>query len=93
MATDTTTIDFGATPTDTATKLVTGMSGLTTGSHLEAFMQGGDSTGDNDADAHKLLAFSGRFNCEYISSTSMNINVDTMVGLASGTFIIHWVTA
>jgi hypothetical protein len=91
--TGTDTIDFGATPTDTATKLVTGLAGLTTSSHLEAWIQGGDTTGDNDVDAHRSLAISGRLRCEYVSDTSMNIVIDLMMGLATGTFLTHYATA
>lgn len=93
MALGTATLDFGATPADSATVLVSGLTGLTVGTPKEAFVQGDDSTGGNDANSHKNLALSGRFNCEYVSATSMNINCDLLIGFASGTFVVHWVTA
>lgn len=92
MATGTATLDFGATPTDEAVILVSGLSGLTVGTHKEAFVQGDDSTVDNDATDHKFLGLSGRLTCEYVSATEMNARCDLIMGLATGTFTIHWAT-
>lgn len=89
----TATIDFGSTPTNQATILVTGLSGLSVGVHKEAFVQADDSTGSNDAAAHRLLGYWGRFTCEYVSATTMNIHCDLLIGFATGTFTIHYVTA
>lgn len=91
--TGTATLDFGATPNDAATVLVTGLSGLTAGSHKEAFVQGDDTTADNTTGDHKFLSLSGRFNCEYVSATTMNVNCELIMGLATGLFTAHWVTA
>lgn len=92
--TGTATLSFGATPTTEATVLVSsGLSGLTINSHMEAFVQGSDSTATNTVDDHKMLAFFGKFNCEYVSATSMNINGDLTGFLASDNFTVHWVTA
>lgn len=93
MATGTATLDFTATPSDSSTILVTGLSGLTANSHLEAFVQGSDSTGSNTAQNHKCLALMGRFNCEYVSATSFNINCDLMGWLCTNTFTVHYATA
>lgn len=92
MATGTATFDFGITPTDVAAILVSGLSGLSVGSHKEAFVQGDDSTADNTTDDHKFLSVSGRFNCEYVSPTSMNVNCELVMGLATGQFTVHWAT-
>ena len=89
----TATLSFGSTPTDTASVTVTGLSGITTGTHKEAFVQGDDSTVDNNAAAHLLLGFAGRFTCEYVSSTSIKINCDLLMWQASGDFTIHYVIA
>lgn len=93
MAVGTATIDFGSTPSDTATILVSGLSGLSGASHLEAFILGSDSVGENDATAHAFLSFSGRPRCEYVSATSMNIVIDLLLGLATGQFTVHYETA
>jgi hypothetical protein len=92
MATGVTTLDFGTTPTDEATILVTGLSGLSVGTHKEAFVQGDDSTADNDATAHQFLAWAGQFNAQYVSATTMNINCKLMAGLATKTFTVHYAT-
>lgn len=96
MALGTATLDFGATATDAANVLVTGLTGLAVGTHKEAFIQADDSIGGgsgNTAQAHALLAFSGRFSCEYVSATSMRIYCDLLFALASGQFTVHWVTS
>ena len=93
MATGSATLDFGSTPTDQATILVTGLSGLSTGTFKEAFVQSDDSTSDNTAMDHRALGYFGRFSCEYVSSTTMNINCDLLAGFATGTFTIRYVTA
>lgn len=93
MAVGTIALDFGATPTDQATVLVTGLSGLAVATHKEAFVQADDSTADSSIDDHRRLGLWGRFTCEYVSATTMNIHCDLLVGLAKGTFTIHYVTA
>lgn len=93
MATGTATIDFGVTPTDTGLIAVTGLSGLTVNSHLEAFIQGSDSTANNTTDAHQQLATRSKLYCEYVSSSSFNICVDVIIGFVTSTFIIHYATA
>jgi hypothetical protein len=92
MATGTATIDFGATPTDTATVLVSGLSGLSVGTHKEAFFQDDDSTGGNTADDHKFMRMFARPGCEYVSATEMNINVYLQAGQATGPFTVHYAT-
>jgi hypothetical protein len=92
MATGTSTIDFGSTPTDNATILVTGQTGLTTSSHLEAFIQSADTSTDNDAQSHRQFAYSAKLSCEYVSDTSFYVNADLMIGLAMGTFKLHYAT-
>lgn len=93
MATGTATLDFGATPADEAVILVSGLSGLTVATHKEAFVQGDDSTVDNDANAHQFLGVSARFTCEYVSATEMSVRCDLIMGLATGQFTAHWATA
>ncbi len=87
------TLDFGSTPTNTGTILVTGLTGLSVAVHKEAYVQADDTTVDNNAAEHRLLGIWGRFTCEYVSATSMNIHCDLLVGEAKGTFKIHYVTA
>ena len=93
MATGTATLDFTSTPNNTASVTVTGLSGLSTGTFKEAFIQSDDSTVDNDSTNHRTLALYGRFTCEYLSSSSMIINCDLIAGYATGTFSVRYVTA
>ena len=89
----TVTIDFGSTPTNTGTILVTGLTGLTLDTHKEAYVQADDTTVDNTAVEHRLLGIWCRFSCEYVSATTMNIHCDLFIGEVIGTFKIHYVTA
>lgn len=89
----TATLAFGSTPTDEATVTVTGLSGISQAMHKEAYVQSDNSTATNTVDDHRLLGFSGRFTCEYVSSSSIKINCDLLVWLASGDFTIHYVLA
>lgn len=92
MATGTAVLDFTSTPSDQATILVTGLSGLSVATHKEAFVQGDDTEGTSDETDHQFLSFVGRFNCAYVSATTMNINCHLIFGLATGTFKVHYVT-
>jgi hypothetical protein len=92
MATGTATIDFGATPIDTATVLVSGLSGLSVGTHKEAFFQDDDTATGNTADDHKFMRMFARAGCEYVSATEMNINVYLQAGQATGQFTVHYAT-
>lgn len=84
------TVDFGATPTDEASVTVTGLSSLSVGSHKKAYIQSDDTTTDNTANAHHLFSYWGKVTCEYLSSTSMIIKCNLLIGLAKGTFKVHY---
>lgn len=92
MSANIATIDFGATPTDTGSVLVTGLSGLTANSHLEPWIQGSDSTANNSADAHSQLASRTTVWCEYVSANSMNIYADVFIGYVNNDFVVHYAT-
>lgn len=51
----TATVDFGVTPTEIATLVVTGIAGILATDHVECFFQGNDSTVDNPAEVHKWI--------------------------------------
>jgi hypothetical protein len=92
VATGTATIDFGATPTDTASALVSGLSGISAGSNKEPWFQDDDSTADNTTEDHKFMRMFARAGAEYVSATSMNINVFLCAGQMTGQAIVHWAT-
>jgi hypothetical protein len=87
----TATINFGATSADTASILVTGLSGLTANHYFNAFIQSSDSTVDNTTNDHRLLSQWGKLTCEYTSATSFTIHCDLTVGEATGTFKIRYI--
>ena len=91
MATQgTVTVDFGATPVDSATFNFTAAAliGLT---YVEAFMMRDDSTGDNDADAHQQLAARCRFTAGTPDgSGNVNVEAEVLVGFVYGTFKLRY---
>jgi hypothetical protein len=95
VATGTATLNLGARPTastpgDTyATVDVTGLSGLTAATHMEAFMQA-DSTADHSAEEHLAEQFD--FKCQYLSAASLRIHAWVRRGRAWGQFTIHYAT-
>jgi hypothetical protein len=92
MANTIQTIDFGTTATDEATLLVTGESGLTVNSYMEAWWQDSDSTVDNPASSHKFMGMYSSIRCEYVSATTLNINVRKNLGRATKTFKVRLMT-
>lgn len=92
MATGTATLDFGVTPVDTATVLVSGQSGLTSASFIEAFFMQ-EITGDNGADEHAEGAALCPLVCEFVDASSFNIHAHPIAALGLGQFKTRWVTA
>ena len=88
MAQGTATVDFGATPVDSATFDIVDatLSGLT---YAEVWIMG-DSTTDNDIDAHEQLASrTGHLPCS-ISGTTLTVLVDILIGFVIGTFKLRY---
>jgi hypothetical protein len=85
MATGTATIDF-PTLSNQATALVSGLSGVSVGTFKEAWFEDDDSTADNPSGNHRMMRIFASVGCEYVSATSMNINVDLIDGMTVGTF-------
>ena len=88
----TVTINFGATPVSEASEVVTGVAGILLGSHVEVFLQE-DSTGDNNAVAHKALAFLAKkpYADTIFAGTGFTAHITLPHGVASGTFKARWV--
>jgi hypothetical protein len=51
----TATADFGGAPTEIATVVVTGQTGIGATDHVECYFQGDDFTVDNPAEVHKWI--------------------------------------
>lgn len=92
--TGTDTINFGGTPIDGGTFLITaGVSGLTSASYLEAFFMK-EATGSNTVDDHEMAGSLIRLICEFVSATSFNIIAKCDDGmLVQDTFSVRWVSA
>lgn len=84
------TIDFGITPSNTASVLVSGLVGLTVANHKFAFIQADDTTVTNTPAAHKSIATWARLTCAYSSATAMLIHCDVLNILVSGEFKVHY---
>lgn len=84
------TIDFGSTPTDGGTFTITDAS-ITATSAVECFVQG-DSTADNDVDAHRAAGRSFRM-VPTPAAGSFSLDVLCMAGLCTGTFKIRYAYA
>mgnify|MGYP001608984227 CR=1 FL=1 len=90
-ASGTATIDFGAVPTDEAAVVVTGQSGIGSGSHAEAFIMR-ESTADNGLDEHEGLAIYCRLLVgTIIAGTGFTVYATMLAGYATGQFNIRWV--
>jgi hypothetical protein len=90
-ATGTATVDFGTNPGATyATIDVTGQSGLSAASFLDAFIQT-EATADNTAESHTFARQVISCACEYLTATSFRIHC-LCQELVWGTFKLRWVT-
>ena len=91
MATGTATLDFGATPADTASVVVTGQAGIASGSFVEAFFMR-ETTADNGVDEHEEAASLCPLICgSIVAGTGFTIFAHTLAMLGLGTFNVKWV--
>jgi hypothetical protein len=85
------TIDFGATPTDEATVVVTGQASIVSGSHVEAFFMR-ESTADNALEDHEAMAIYCPLVCgSIVAGTGFTIFATMLAGYAIGQFTVRWV--
>lgn len=89
MATGTTTIDFSPTGSVYASVDVTGQTGLSATSYVEAFVMA-EASADNPVDAHIVAPI--RLRCEYLSASSFRIHAVSDWTLRDE-YKIRWVTA
>ena len=83
-------IDFGATPTDEASVVVSGQAGIVAGSHVEAwFMR--EVTGDNGVEEHEQAAAECPLVCgAVVAGTEFTVFAHAAF-LATGQFDFRWV--
>ena len=89
MAKGIVTIDFGTGGNVLSSVDVTGMTGLSAGSFMEAFLMA-EASLDNTVDAHIVAPM--RIRCEYLTTSSFRIHAVSDWTLR-GRFSIRWVTA
>lgn len=92
MATGTSTLNFGTVSIRKATTFVdvTGLSGLTSASYLEAFTMA-ESTADHTADVARVDKVD--LSCEFLSASSFRIHAAMARGWAYGDRKVRWGSA
>jgi len=91
MATGIATLDFGATPTDEASVVVTGQGAIVSGSFAEAFFMQ-ETTADNGADEHaEAAALCPLVVSDIVAGTGFTIRAHPIAMLGVGTFSVRWV--
>jgi hypothetical protein len=84
-------LNFGATPVEDTTIVITGQAGIVAGSHAEAFFMK-ESTADNSVDEHEEAAALCPLVCESIvSGAGFTIRAMPIAMLGLGTFNVRWV--
>jgi len=83
------TIDFGATPVDSATFTITDAN-ITAGMIIEAFVSSGDSTADNDVTDHLHAATSWKLVASAGAAGSFTLDVYCMFDFCYKTFKVQY---
>jgi len=84
-------VDFGATPDDEAMLDVTGLGNMTTTANVFCYIDGDDTTTDNNADMHNSLGcISTCMATNRVAATGFTLMVHVLQGFATGTFKIHY---
>ena len=84
-------LDFGATPADQASVVVTGQAGIAAGSDVEAYFMR-ETTSDNGVDEHEEAAALCPLVCgDIVAGTGFTIYAHPLAMLGTGTFNVRWV--
>lgn len=85
------TLDFGSTPTDTASVVVTGQTGILSTSEIEAYFMS-ETSADNGTDEHQEAASLCMLSCgAIVAGTGFTIYAHCLAMLGIGRFTVHWV--
>lgn len=91
MATGTATLNFGATPANEASVVVTGQTAILANSQVEAYFML-DSTADNGVDEHEQAKAMCSLVCgSIVPGVGFTIKGTVLLGFATGQFTVHWV--
>jgi len=87
------TLDFGSAPgTNVATVAVTGQTGILTGSNIECWVQGNDSTASHNAYEHALAAQLFTVSpTSVVAGTGFTIQGSSLEHRLTGTWTVRWV--
>jgi len=92
-ASGTAVLNFGATPVDEASIVVTGQAGIAAGSHVEAFFMR-ETSADNSLEEHEeAAALCGLVCGAIVAGTGFTIFAHTLAMLGIGQFNVRWVWA
>ena len=91
MALGTGIIDFGATPAEEATVVITGQTGLISTTHIEAWFEHGDSTADNGTAEHEEARATCPLACKWTVDGSFEVKAMPIAMSGLGTFKFHFV--
>lgn len=84
-------VNFGATPTDEASIVITGLAGITATSHILCWIQSDDTTADNDADAHDTLSYYAQLTATTrVPGVGFTAVARLLGGVASGKYKLHY---
>ena len=81
-------VDFGATPAETASASAT-VSGVTSATPVRVWIQGSDTTSNNDATAHAQAAVAMAL-IATMSANTIAVEASTLAGLATGKFKVRY---
>ena len=86
------TVDFGLTPNNETSLVITGLTNMTASANIFVFVQDNDTTVDNTVEDHKLLAFYARCTAsDIVAGTGFTANIRLTAGFATKTFKIHYI--
>ena len=86
------TIDFGSTPTDEASLVVTGLTPMTATANIMVFLQDDDTATDNTAEDHKALNYFAKCSASArVAGVGFTLNVRLLGGYAHGTYKVHYI--
>jgi hypothetical protein len=83
-------LDFTSTPSEEATVVVSGQAGLISTTHIESWIQHGDSTATNGIDEHAEFGELCPLACKWTVDGSFEIKAMPIAILGIGTFQVHW---
>ncbi len=84
-------VDFGVTPTNEATAVITGKTGITANSNISVWIQADDTTADNNAAAHNSLSLWAVCTAvDRVVGVGFTVQITLLSGYATGRFKFHY---